>query len=199
MVALVWNAAGATWSPPQIGRDVVVARIHDESLTWAVVAERLAAEETMGRPPAADARSWRAAVHEAITAAVDDVLVRHIMESRGVRVTDAAIDAAVDRVRERYGDDAALRAAMAEMRVSMDQLRETQRRGLYLQALIDRSVAVTDPQIEAYRSRPGGDRLSRAEIVAHIRGENASQVIPMILAQLRGDPGVWVIDVSGLG
>lgn len=197
-IALAWNAAGASWSPPLIDRDVVVARIHDESVTWAAVAERLAAEEAMGRPAPSDVETWRAAVREAITASVDDVLTRHIMESQGVRVTDAAIDAAIASVRERYGGEAGLRAAMADMRVSMDQLRETQRRGLYLQALIDRSIAVTDAQIDAYRSRPGGDGLSRADVVARIRDETASQVIPTILAQLRDDPGVWVIDVSTL-
>lgn len=198
-VALAWPAVGATWSPPRIEGDVVVARIHGESLTWAAVAERLAAEEAMGRPSPPDLGAWRAAVREAVATAVDDVLTRHVMESQGVRVTDEAIDAAVARVRERYGGEAGLRAAMADMRVSMDQLRETQRRGLYLQALIDSSIAVSDAQIDSYRSRPGGDGLSRSEIVARIRGETAAQVIPTILAQLRVDPGVWVIDVSSLG
>lgn len=198
-VALALTAAGATWSPPRIELDVVVARIHGESLTWAAVAERLAAEEAMGRPSPPDLGAWRAAVRGAVAAAVDDVLTRHVMEGQGVRVKDEAIDAAVARVRERYGGEAGLRAAMADMRVSMDQLRETQRRGLYLQALIDRSIAVSDAQIDSYRSRPGGDALSRTEIVARIRGETAAQVIPTILAQLRVDPGVWVIDVSSLG
>lgn len=187
------------WSAPAIAPGTVVARVHDEPVTWTAVAERLEAAEVMGRPQPRDLATWRTAVAAAVDSIVGDVLTRHLMEGQGVHVPDEGIDAEVAKIRQSYGGEDALRRAMAEMHVSMAQLRETQRRGLYLQAMTERFVPVTEADIDTYLARPGAGDVSRTEAAALVRSEAAGQVIPGILTQLRADREVWVIDVTSLG
>ncbi len=85
------------------------------------------------------------------------------------------------------------------MHVSMAQLRETQRRGLYQQAMIDRYVSVTEADIDGYLATPGVAEVTRSDAASLLRSEGASELIPGMLTQLRSEPGVWVIDVNGFG
>ena len=200
LVLAVFTVGAETWSPPEIAPETVVARVHDEPVTWAAVAEQLEAAEVMGRPQPHDLATWRSAVQANVDSIVGDVLTRHFMESQGVTVTDEAIDAEVAKVRQSSGGEDGFRSAMAGMRVSMAQLRETKRRGLYLQAMIDHVVPVAaEADIDAYLARPDVGDVSRAEAAVLVRREAESQVLPGIMTQLRADPGVWVIDVTSLG
>ena len=187
------------WAPPTVPADLVVARVHGEDVRWSAIVERLDAATVMGRPVPADRATWRAQAHDAIESLVRDVLARHTMQALGSQVTEAAIDAQIQGLRDQYGGDGGLQEAMAAMDVSMAQLRETQSRGLYLQAMIDRFVPATDADVDAYLAQPGAAGLTRSEAAARVRAERASQVIPGLLDQLRNDPGVWVIDTNGLG
>lgn len=202
LAAVTWGAALATprsWSPPTIARDLIVARVHGEPVVWAQVAERMRAATVMGRPAPADLVAWREEARQTIDSIVGDVLTRHTMEAQGVSVTDAMIDAEVMRLRERSGGEAGLARAMNDMQVSMAELRETQRRGLYLQALIDRIVPASDADVDGYLAQAGAAGLSRSDAAARVRAERAAEVIPKFLAELRPDPGIWVIEVEELG
>lgn len=186
------------WPPPTVPMDTVVARVHGEAVTWASIAERLEAASVMGRPPATNLASWRTEALAAIESVVRDVLTRHTMQAQGAQVTEAAIDTQIAALRQQRGGEAGLQSAMAAMRVSMAQLRETQRRGLYLQAMIDSFVPASDADVDAYLAPPEAAGLTRAEAAARVRAERAPQVIPALLDQLRNDPGVWVIDAEAL-
>jgi len=186
------------WSPPAIAPQTVVARVHEEPVLWAEVAERLQAGDVMGRPQPTNLAMWRTAVQITVDSIVGDVLTRHLMEGEGVSVSDEAIDAEVATIRESYGGEDGLGRAMADMRVSMAQLRETQRRGLYQQAMIARFVPATDAAIDAYLASPGVIDVSRAEAAGLVRRDAASNVIDGIMSQLRADSGVWVVDVTSL-
>lgn len=196
--AAIALAGAQRWSPPTVPMDTVVARVHGEALTWASIAERLESASVMGRPPATDLASWRTEAHDAIESAVRDVLTRHTMEGQGAQVTEAAIDAQIAVLRQPYAGEVGLQSAMAAMRVSMAQLRETQRRGLYLQAMIDRFALASDADIDAYLALSKAAGSTRAEAAARVRAERAPQVIPAFLDQLRNDPGVWVIAAEAL-
>ncbi len=201
LAAVTWGAVFARppgWSPPVIANDRIVARVHGEPVAWAQVAESMKAATVMGRPAPDDLVAWREEVRQTIESIVGDVLTRHTMEAQGLVVTDAMIDAEVRTVEERYGGEAGLAGAMSEMQVSMAEFRETQRRGLYLQALIDRIVPASDADVDAYLAPPEAAGLTRAEAAARVRAERAPQVIQALLDQLRNDPGVWVIDVEAL-
>lgn len=197
-LAVVAAQAG-TWSPPVVAPETVVAKVHHESVTWAAVEERLEAAAVMGRPRPGDLATWRVTVQTALDSIVGDVLTRHLMEGQGVYIRDETIDAEVAKIRQTYGGEEGLRRAMAGMQVSMAQLRETQRRGLYTQAMIDRFVPVTEADIDAYLAKSGAGDVSRTEAVALVRSEAAARVIPGILTELRADPRVWLIDVPSLG
>ena len=199
VVFAVFTLGAKTWSPPEIAPETVVARVHDEPVTWAAVAGQLEAAEVMGRPQPRDLATWRTAVQANVDSIVGDVLTRHFMESQGVTVTDVMIDAEVRKVEEGYGGEAGFARGMEEMQVSMAEFRETQRRGLYLQALIDRIVPASEADIDAYLAQPGAAGLSRADAASRVRSEGAAEVIPQFLAELRRDPGIWVIDVKELG
>ena len=191
-------ASAQRWSPPTMPLDTVVARVHGEAVTWASIAEQLEAAKVTGRPPATDLASWHSEARDVIESVVRDVLTRHTMQAQGAQVTDAPIDAQIAALRQQYGGEAGLQSAMAGMHVSMAQLRETQRRGLYLQAMIDRFVPASDADVDAYLAHPEAAGLTRAEAAARVRAERAPQVIPALLDQLRNDPGVWVIDAEAL-
>lgn len=191
-------AVDHTWVAPSIPPETVVARVHHEPVTWSAVAQRLEEGVEMGRPGPSDASTWRAAVVTAIESIVRDVLTRHVAEAAGFTVTEAMIDAAVADLWERHGGDDGLARAMDAMGVSLAELRETQRRGLYAQALIDRFVPATEAAIDAYLVSPGAVGLSREEAAARVRADAASTVIPRMLVGLRADPEVWVIPIETL-
>lgn len=198
LLLAVASGSDRSWQPPAVSADLVVARVHHESVTWSMVAEQMDAAAVMGRPVPTDTATWRAAVRTTLDSVVGDVLTRHLMESQGVHVSDEAIDAAVAAVRQSFGGEVELNRAMREMRVSMSQLRETQRRGLYLQAMIDRMVPVGDGDVDAYLARQNGAGMERGEAAARLRNEIAPSVIAGILDRLRADPAVWLIDVNRL-
>lgn len=201
VVIAVWAvvvAARPSWSAPSIAADRVVATVHGEPVTWSHVAERLRAATVMGRPAPAGLDAWRAEVRAVLESVVGDVLARHYVEGGGIVVTEAMVDAEIRRLELRHGGQSGLEAAMAEMQVAMAELRETQRRGLYLQALTDAIVTVTDADVEAYLARDGASGMSREEATERVRAERAPQVVPAFLAELRRDPGVWIIPVEDL-
>ena len=200
LAAVTWAvlARPPGWSPPVIANDRIVARVHGEPVAWAQVAERMKAATVMGGPAPDDLVAWREEVRQTIESIVGDVLTRHTMEAQGLVVTDAMIDAEVRTLEERYSGEAGLARAMSEMQVSMAELRETQRRGLYLQGLIDRIVPASEADVDAYLARSGAAGMSRSEAAERVRAERAAEVAPSFLAELRRDPGVWVIDVEEL-
>ncbi|MEK6720404.1 MAG: hypothetical protein AABZ33_07005 [Chloroflexota bacterium] len=201
LAALAWTGAAAAqrgWSPPDVAGDEIVARVHGEPVPWAQVAERMKAATVMGRPAPGDLRAWREEARQTIESIIGDVLTRHAVEAEGLSVTDAMIDAEVRRLEERYGGDAGLARAMGEMQVTMAELRETQRRGLYLQALIEGIVPASDADVDAYLAQAGAAGLSRSDAAARVRADRAAEVIPTFLAELRRDPGIWVIDIEEL-
>lgn len=201
LAALVWAGAATAqrgWSPPDVAGDEIVARVHGEPVSWAQVAERMKAATVMGRPAPGDLRTWREEARQTIESIMGDVLTRHAVEAEGLSVTDAMIDAEVRQLQERYGGDAGLARAMSEMQVTMAELRETQRRGLYLQALIDLIVPASDADVDAYLAQAGAAGLSRSDAAARVRAERAAEVIPTFLAELRRDPGISVIDIEEL-
>ena len=201
LAAVMWGAVFARppgWSPPVIADDRIVASVHGEPVAWAQVAESMKEATVMGRPAPDDLVAWREEVRQTIESIVGDVLTRHAMEAQGLVVTDAMIDAEVRTVEERYGGEAGLAGAMSEMQVSMAEFRETQRRGLYLQGLIDRIVPASEADVDTYLAQPGAAGMSRSEAAARVRAERAAEVVPSFLAELRRDPGVWVIDVEEL-
>jgi hypothetical protein len=162
------------------------------------VAERLKAAEVMGQAPPVDHAEWRHHVGEVIDVLIDDVLTRQYVEARGRFATPELIDAEVAKVEARYGGPDGLRQAMDQMHVTAAQLRETQRRGLYLQALIDLVVPATDARIDAYLAQPGATGLSRAEAAARVRAESAAALIPQFLDQLREGAAIQVVDITAL-
>jgi len=186
------------WAVPRIPADTVVARVHHEPVTWTAVAQRFKEAREMGRAEPSDASAWRRAAAAAIESIVDDVLTRHVMEAAGFTVDEEMLDAAIAELRERHGGGDDLARAMGAMGVSMPELRETQRRGLYLQAFIDRSVPTSEADIDEYLSRPGAVGLGRDEAATRVRAERAAIVIPALLAELRADPHVWVIPIEDL-
>lgn len=188
----------ARWQPPAIAPDRVVATVHGEPITWTAIAERLDAASVMGRPVPADLASWKAAVAATVESAINDVLARHIVEGRGVTVTEAQLDAEISALRDRYGGDPQLTEAMAAMRLTAEQLRENQRRGLYYQALIELAVPVTPADVDAYRSQAGAAGLSWDEAAARVREERAAVVIPQVLAAARNSSGISVVPIAEL-
>lgn len=192
------SGAAGRWRAPAIAADLVVARVHAESVTWTVVATQMRAAAVMGRSVPTDMISWRAAVRTTLDSIVGDVLVRHFLEGQGVYVPAQAIDAAVANVRRSFGSDAEFERAMRQMHVSMADLRETQRRGLYLQALIDRVVPVADSEIDAFLAGGGNSWMDRQQAGAQLRNERAAPIVAQLIERLRADPGVWLIDVNSL-
>lgn len=193
-----WLVTSARWQPPTIAPDRLVATVHGEPITWAAIAERLDAARVMGRPVPGDLASWEAEVTATVESAINDVLTRHIVEGQGLTVSEAQVEAEMEQLRDRYGGEAQLTEAMAAMRVSVDQLRENQRRGLYYQALIELSVPVATADVEAYRSQAGAAGLSWDEAVARVRDERAATVIPQVLTAARGSPGISVVPINEL-
>ena len=177
---------------------MTVALVDGESIPWAAVAERLEAAEVMGQAPPVDRAEWRHHVGEVIDVLINEVLTRHYVEARGRFATPELIDAEVAKVEARYGGPDGLRQAMDQMDVTAAQLRETQRRGLYLQTLIDLVVPATDAQIDAYLAQPGATGLSRAEAAARVRAEGAAALIPQFLDQLREGAAIQVVDITAL-
>lgn len=201
LAAVTWGGVLApqrSWSPPTIADELVVGRVHGEPVAWAQVAERMKAATVMGRPAPADLRAWREEARQTIEAVIGEVLTRHFVEGQGVVVTEAMIDAEVRKVEEQYGGQDGLASAMSDMQVTMAEFRETQRRGLYLQALIDRIVPASEADIDAYLAQPGAAGMSRTDAAARVRAERAAEVIPGFLADLRRDPMISVIDMEEL-
>lgn len=197
--AFVWAGAAAAqrdWIAPEVAGDVVVARVHGEPVSWGEVAQRMKAAVVMGRPAPGDLQEWREEARQTIESVVGDVLTRHTVEARGFVVTDAMIEAEIRQLEEQFGGVTGLDRAMSEMQVTMAELRETKRRGLYLQALIDLIVPASDADVNAYLAQAGAQGLSRSEAAARVRAERAADVVPLFLADLRNDPGIWVIDTE---
>ena len=152
----------------------------------------------MGQAAPASPDEWRHHVAQTIDSIIGEVLSRHYVEAHGMFVTSDLIDAEIAKVESRYGGADALRRAMDEMHVTMGQLRETQRRGLYAQTLIDLVVPATDAQIDAYLAQPGAAGLTREEAATRVRAEHAAEVIEPFLAELRKGPEIQVIDITTL-
>lgn len=193
-----WLLTSAGWQPPTIAPDRVVATVHGEPIAWAAIAERLDAARVMGDSAPSDLTSWKAAVTAAVESAINDVLARHIVESHGLTVSEAQVEAELAQLRDRYGGDPQLTAAMAAMRISDEQLRENQRRGLYYQALIELTVPVAAADVDAYRSKAGMAGMSWDEAAARVRADRAAAVIPQVLAAARDSPGISVVPIAEL-
>lgn len=197
--AFAWAGAAAAqrdWIEPDVAGDVVVARVHGEPVSWGEVAQRMKAAIVMGRPAPGDLQAWREEARQTIESIVGEVLTRHAAEAEGLAVSDAMVDAEIRQLEEQFGGVAGLERAMGEMQVTMAELRETKRRGLYLQALIDLIVPASDADVDAYLAQAGALGISRLEAAARVRAERAAEVIPPFLADIRSDPGIWVIDME---
>jgi hypothetical protein len=190
--------ANPTWSPPNPDPSASVAIVDGETMAWSAVAEQLHAAEMMGQPAAANPDEWRRRVDATIESIIGDVLTRQYVETQGFVVTPELIDAEVAKVEAGYGGPDQLRRAMDEMHVTMAQLRETQRRGLYTQTLIDLVVPATDAQIDAYLAQPGTAGMTRDEAADRVRAEHAAEIIGPFLADLRSGAQIQLTDITTL-
>lgn len=187
-----------TWQPPAVSPTLIVAEVHGEAIPWQEIADRLEAAAVMGQPEPTDLAAWQSEVRAAIDSAINDVLVRHLVEGSGIVITDTQVDEAVDGLRASYGGEAALQEAMASMHLTLEQVQETQRRGLYYQALIEMVVPVSESDVDTYLGQPGTAGLSRAEAATRVRADRASSVIPGVLAEARATPGIWSLPLAEL-
>ena len=190
--------ANPTWSPPNPDPSTRVAIVNGEAVPWSAVAEQLHGAEMMGQPAAANPDEWRRRVLATIDSIIGDVLTRQYVEAQGLVVTPELIDAEIAKLEARYGGPDALRRAMDEMHVTMAQLRETQRRGLYTQTLIDLVVPATDAQIDAYLAQPGAAGMTRDEAADRVRAEHAAEIVGPFLADLRSGAQLQLIDIATL-
>jgi peptidyl-prolyl cis-trans isomerase C len=149
----------------------IVARVNGQPITLAEFQQAVREYESRSGPVMPDNRD------EVYRGVLDDLVALHLLSSelqhRKMDVKPGELDAAMQDVRGRFPNEKAYRAALAEQKMTPDQLRERTRRSLLINQLLEQEVgtriAVKPSEVAAfYEQNPTRFAQPEAVRVSHI-------------------------------
>lgn len=190
--ALVLGAIGATGCKP-VDKSVVAtvngAPIKIEQIDKQIVAAKKATpqafEGTQGVPVEAE---YRARILDSL---IQLELVKQAAKTLGVSVTDKQVDDYITQLEQQYGGKAGLEDAMKQAGVDLNQIKESVRNGLLVEAATKKApgdvAKVTDAQIKTYYDANKASFSIPVEVDAqHILFKSADKKIAeTVLAQVK--------------
>lgn len=136
-----------------------VASVNGETITQTAVYEKLV--DQGGR--------------EVVQRMIDEKLVEQAAKAANVTVSKAEIDAEINKIRDRIGGEEALKSAMLQYGISMEQLREDQLHRLRITKILSKDIKTDDATLQKFFEENKGTFDTREVHSRHILVETEAE------------------------